>query len=150
MIMWVQRCKVPIPWLQRPQCCKHCLFSTGLSPTWSIWSHICHCNDKAPLGSIFGAVCGGHVADFMAHRLPRRQLAVHRWYRPHKTHWYCDTSVACPPFISFKIFWFSTTAVKAMVLCRVGSDTAFYLDNSLQGFQSRCESSFFGLTAQCT
>lgn len=26
---------------------------------------------SAPLGSIFGAVCGGHVADFMAHRLPR-------------------------------------------------------------------------------
>lgn len=27
---------------------------------------------EAPLGSIFGAVCGGHVADFMAYLLPRR------------------------------------------------------------------------------
>ncbi len=33
---------------------------------------------EAPLGSIFGAVCGGHVADFMAYLLPRH-LKTKTW-----------------------------------------------------------------------
>ena len=98
---------------------------------------------KAPLGSIFGAVCGGHVADFMAHRLPRRQLAVgHRWRQ--KTQGYNMVQPVYngihqlhAPFSYLSISFHSLQLEPQLwFLCRVRSDTAFYLDNSYRASEA--------------
>ena len=35
------------------------------------------------MGSIFGAICGGHIADILAHRWPRLDILLRKWHLRH-------------------------------------------------------------------